>query len=104
MQNFTTRRKRCTLSTTADFTTRTRDEMFSIYVAYQGLQRRIQDMVDEVAANGGATGIYGTGGVNWPAQGDAFSYADMVAAFTAITSLVGVPSVAQKNAIIKARR
>ena len=92
------------MATTADFTTRTRDEMFSIYVAYQALQRRIQDMTDEVTALGGATGIYGAGGSQFPPQGDSFGYAEMVAAFTAITSLVGAPSTAQKQAVIKARR
>jgi len=92
------------MATPSDFTTRARDEMFSILVAYQGLQKRIQDLTDEVAANGGAAGLYGVGGVNFPLQGDTFVYADMTAAFLAITSLVGAPTTAQKNAIWKARR
>ena len=92
------------MATAADFTTRARDEMFSIYTAYQALQRRVQDLTDEVAANGGATGIYGAAGVNFPAQGDAFDYAAMTAAFTALTTLVGVPTTAQKQSVIKARR
>jgi len=54
------------MTTAADFTTRSRDEMFSIYQAYQILQRRVQDMSDEVTALGGATGIYGEAGVNFP--------------------------------------
>ena len=92
------------MSTSADFTTRARNEMYSIYVAYQALQRRIQDMGDEVLANGGAVGIYGAGGGDWPVQSDGFDYADMVAAFTNITALVGIPSTEQKNMIIRARR
>jgi len=78
--------------------------MYSIYTAYQTLARRIGDLADEVNANGGAVGLYGTNGVNFPDQGDGFTYSDMVAAFTASTSLIGAPSAAQKNAIIKARR
>lgn len=92
------------MATSADFTTRTRDEMYSIYVAYWALKRRIDDLSDEVAANGGAAGLYGAGGVNFPAQGDAFSFSDMSAAFLAIVALIGVPTSAQKSAIIKARR
>lgn len=92
------------MATAADFTTRARDEMFAIFVAYQSLQRRITDLTDEVAANGGAAGLYGAAGVDFPAQGDGFDYAEMVAAFTAITSLVGAPTTAQKQAIWKARR
>jgi len=78
--------------------------MYSIYTAYQTLARRIGDLADEVNANGGAVGLYGVNGVNFPDQGDGFTYDDMVAAFTASTSLIGAPSAAQKNAIIKARR
>ena len=92
------------MATPADFTTRARDEMYSIYTAYQTLARRIGDLADEVNANGGAVGLYGTNGVNFPDQGDGFTYSDMVAAFTASTSLIAAPSAAQKNAIIKARR
>ena len=92
------------MATPADFTTRARDEMFDTLMAYQTLQQRIQRLTDEVTANGGAAGLYGAGGVNFPAQSDGFTYADMTAAFTAITSLVGAPTSAQKNAIWKARR
>ena len=92
------------MATAADFTTRARGEMFSIYQQYQAISRRVADLTDEVAANGGATGLYGTNGVNFPAQGDGFSYADMVAAFTALAALVPTPTQAQKNAIIQCRR
>jgi len=92
------------MATAQDFTVRARDEMFDIYEDYQALQRRIQDLNDEVTAWGGATGLYGAGGVNFPEQADGFDFADMVAAFTAIVALVGVPSTAQKQAVIKARR
>lgn len=92
------------MATPADFTTRARDEMYNIYSAYQALKKRIDDLSDEVTANGGAVGLYGAAGVNFPAQGDAFGYADMVAAFGASVTLIGAPSAAQKNAIIKARR
>lgn len=92
------------MATPADFTTRARDEMYAIYTGYQALKKRIDDLTDEVAANGGATGLYGAAGVNFPAQGDTFSYADMVAAFTAITAMIGAPTAAQKTAIIKTRR
>lgn len=92
------------MATPADFTTRARDEMYTIYTAYQALKKRVDDLTDEVTANGGAAGLYGAAGVNFPTQTDNFSYADMVAAFTAVTTLVGAPTSAQKNAIIKARR
>ena len=92
------------MTTAADFTTRTRDEMFSIYVAYQVLARRVVDLTDEVTALGGATGIYGAGGVDFPEQGDGFDYGDMVNAFTNLTSLIGEPSTAQKQTIIRTRR
>ena len=92
------------MATSADFTTRARDEMYSIYTAYQTLARRIGDLADEVNANGGAVGLYGTNGVSFPDQGDGFTFADMVAAFNASTSLIGAPTAAQKSAIIKARR
>lgn len=92
------------MATAADFTTRARGEMFSIYQQYQAISRRVADLTDEVAANGGAAGLYGTNGVNFPAQGDGFSYADMVAAFTALAALVPTPTQAQKNAIIQCRR
>ena len=92
------------MATSADFTARARDEMYSIYTAYQALGKRIGDLTDEINANGGAVGLYGTNGVNFPDQGDGFTYDDMVAAFNASTSLIGAPSAAQKRAIIKARR
>ncbi len=89
------------MATAADFTTRARDEMYAIYTAYQALAKRIADLSDEVTANGGAVGLYGANGVNFPAQADGFSYADMVAAFTAITAMVGAPTSAQKNAVTR---
>jgi len=92
------------MATRQDFTTRARDEMYAIYSAYQSLAKRIDDLSDEVSANGGAVGLYGAGGVDFPAQGDDFGYAAMVAAFTAIVSLVGGPTEAQKSAIIVCRR
>lgn len=92
------------MATPADFTTRARDEMFSIYAAYQALQRRIQDLTDEVTALGGSSGIYGADGSKFPAQGDGIVQADVVAGFGAITALVGAPSAAQKNAVWKMRR
>lgn len=92
------------MATSADFTARARDEMYSIYTAYQALGKRISDLIDEVNANGGAPGLYGTDGVSFPDQGDGFDYDDMVASFLAITGLVGAPTNAQKSAIIKARR
>lgn len=92
------------MTTPADFTTRTRAELFSIYSQYQALAKRIADMNDEVTARGGVNGIYGAGGVNWPAQGDGFTLADITAAFTALVALVGAPTTAQKQAIIKARQ
>lgn len=92
------------MTTSQDFTTRTRDELFVVYSQYQALLRRITDLTDEVSALGGATGLYGAGGVNFPAQTDGFTFADMAAAFTALTALVGTPTTSQKNAIIKCRR
>ncbi len=92
------------MTTPADFTTRARNEMFSAFQAYQALQRRVQDLQDEVTALGGAAGIYGAGGVNFPEQGDGFDYDDMAAAFTNLTALVGVPTTAQKQTIIRCRR
>ena len=92
------------MATAADFTTRARNEMFSAFQAYQALQRRVQDLQDEVTALGGAAGIYGQNGVYWPEQGDGFDLADMTAAFTNLTALVGVPTVAQKQTIIRCRR
>lgn len=92
------------MTTAADFTTRARGEMFAIFQQYQSISRRASDLSDEVAALGGAAGIYGAGGVNFPEQGDGFAFADMTAAFAAVSSLVGAPTTAQKNAIIKARR
>lgn len=92
------------MATPADFTTRARDEMYIIYTAYQALKKRIDDLTDEVVANGGATGLYGAAGVTFPEQTDGFTYANMTAAFTAITAMVGAPTAAQKTAIIKVRR
>lgn len=92
------------MTTPADMTTRVRDEMYDIYVSYQQLARRVTDLTDEVAANGGAVGIYGVAGANFPPQGDGFDYDAMVAAFQAIVSLIGAPTLTQKQAIIKARR
>jgi len=92
------------MATPADFTTRARDEMFSIYAAYQALQRRVADLTDEVTALGGAAGIYGADGSNWPAQPDGFTQANMSAAFTNLTKLVGVPTLAEKQTIIRCRR
>lgn len=92
------------MATPADFTTRARDEMYTIYTEYQRLKKRIDDLSDEVTANGGAAGLYGTNGATFPAQPDGITYADMTAAFTAITTMVGAPTAAQKNAIIKVRR
>lgn len=92
------------MTTPADFTTRARDEMYAIFQQYQALQRRVTDLSDEVTALGGFTGIYGSGGSNFPAQNDGFLYADMTAAGSAILALVGAPTAAQKNAIIKCRR
>lgn len=41
------------MATPVDFTTRARSEMFSAFQAYQALQRRVQDLQDEVTALGG---------------------------------------------------
>jgi hypothetical protein len=92
------------MATTADFTTRARDEMYTIYTGYQALKKRIDDLTDEVNANGGAEGLYGAAGADFPVQPDGFTFADVVASFVAITSLVASPTAEQKNAIIKARR
>ena len=92
------------MATPQDFTTRARDEMYTIYTAYQALRKRVDDLADEVTANGGAAGLYGAAGVNFPEQSDGFTYANMTAAFTATQAVVGVPTTAQKQAIIKCRR
>ena len=92
------------MTTVADFTTRTRSEMFAIYQAHLGLERRVADLVNEVTALGGATGIYGANGVDFPAQSDGFDFAALAAAFSSLPTLVGVPTDAQKAAVIKARR
>lgn len=92
------------MATAADFTTRARDEMYTIYTSYQALKKRIDDLNDEITANGGAVGLYGAAGVNFPAQADGVTYADLTAAFTAISTMVGAPIAAQKSAIIKVRR
>ena len=91
------------MTTSADFTTRARTEMFNIYTAYQALQRRVQDLSDEVSAVG-VVNLYGAAGVDFPEQGDGFEYADMVAAFTNIGALVGEPTAEEKQTIIRARR
>ena len=91
------------MATPTGFTTRAREEIFNLYVAYQALARRIADLTDEVEALGGASGLYG-GGDDFPAQPDDFAFSDMVAAFLAITALVGDPTDEQKDAIIIARR
>lgn len=92
------------MATAADFTTRARDEMYNIYVTYQALKKRIDDLTDEVNANGGAVGLYGPDMSLFPLQPDGFDVADMAAAFVAITTLIGEPTTDQKNAVIKARR
>jgi hypothetical protein len=92
------------MATAADFTTRARDEMYAIYSAYQALQRRVLDLSDEVTALGGAAGIYGADGTGWPAQSDDFDLTDMTAAFTNLSTLVGAPTLAQKQTIIRCRR
>ena len=89
------------MATSADFTTRARDEMFSIYRAYQSLRQRVDDMDDEISAMGGPALIYIAG---FPEQGDGFDAADMVAAYQALASLIGDPTQAQKDALIRARR
>lgn len=88
----------------ADFTVRARDEMFSIYVQYQALFRRIEDLNDEVTALGGAAGIYGADGSKWPVQADGFTLADMGNAFANLTKLIGAPTLAHKQTIIRTRR
>lgn len=92
------------MTTPADFTTRTREEIFNIYTAYQSLAKRISDMTDEVTALGGVAGIYGAGGVNWPDQGDGFTLANLTAAYGNIVKLVGAPTTAEKQSIIRTRR
>jgi len=92
------------MATSQDFTVRARDEIYEIYRTYQNLKRRIDDLTDEVNANGGAVGLYSADMSLFPAQPDGFTDADMIAAFTAITKLLGEPAKDQKNAIIKARR
>lgn len=78
--------------------------MYTIYSAYQALKKRIDDLTDEVNANGGAEGLYGVGGATFPAQADGLTYTEMVNAFLAVSELIGAPTPEQKNAIIKARR
>lgn len=78
--------------------------MYNIYAAYLTLYRRIQDLSDEVAALGGAAGIYGADGSKWPPQGDTFTAADMSNAFANLTKLIGEPTLAQKQTIIRCRR
>jgi len=92
------------MATAADFTIRARDEMYTIYSEYQRLKKRIDDLTDDVNANGGAEGLYGVGGVDFPAQPDGMTFMEMVEAFLEISELIGAPTAEQKNAIIKARR
>lgn len=92
------------MTTNADLTTRVRTEMHSIFQAYQALERRVTDLSDEVTANGGAVGIYGKDGVDFPEQGDGFSYADMVNALTNLPKLMAESSLAEKQTIIRTRR
>ena len=92
------------MATVADFTARARDEMYSILLAYIAQQQRIQAIADEVEANGGAVGLYGAGGVDFPSQGDGFTFADMAAAFVNLTALIGVPSHEQMLTLWKCRR
>ena len=92
------------MATPQDFTTRARDEVYSMFIQYQALQRRIQDLTDEVDALGGAAGLYGATGASWPAQADGVTLAQMGAAFAAITALIGTPTTAQRQAAIRARR
>lgn len=92
------------MATPADFTTRARDEIYSIYAQYQALFRRIEDLSDEVTALGGVAGIYGADGSKWPAQADGFTMADISNAFTNLTKLVGAPTLAQKQTVIRCRR
>lgn len=92
------------MATAADFTTRARDEMYSVYTAYQALKKRIDDLSDEVDANGGAVGLYGPDMSAFPLQGDGFDVADIAAAFEAVTALIGAPTPEQKMAIVKCRR
>lgn len=92
------------MATPADFTTRARDEIYAIYTAYQALKKRIDDLTDEVNANGGAEGLYGAASVDFPAQPDGMTYTEMVNAFIAVSELIGAPTAEQKNAIIVCRR
>jgi hypothetical protein len=78
--------------------------MYNIYSDYQALKKRIDDLTDEVDANGGATGLYGSDGANFPEQPDGFTYDQMVDAFLALTALIGAPTSGQKSAIIVCRR
>lgn len=91
------------MATPQDFTARARDEMYSIFIQYQALQRRIQDLIDEVNALGGAAGLY-KGGSVWPEQAAGFTLQQMSEAFSAITKLIGAPTDEQKRAVIRARR
>ena len=44
------------MTTPADFTTRTRTQMFNVYEAYLSIKSRVTDMNDEVTALGGQGG------------------------------------------------
>jgi len=89
------------MTTSADFTTRARTEMFSIYQAQLTLARRVQDLTDEVSALGGPAMIFVNG---FPEQGDGFTVEDLANAYEALGALIATPTQAQKNALIKARR
>jgi len=90
------------MSTPEDITTRFRTEITSDYALFQALARRVEDRQNEVAAVGGPTGIFENSTI--PEQADGFDYADMVAAFTASSAMIGAISDAQRAAVIKARR
>lgn len=92
------------MATKAEFTTRARDEIYAIYSAFQDLNERIGDLVDEVQANGGAAGLYGTSGEDFPPQEDGLTYTQLAAGFAALTALIGEPTTEQKYAIIVCRR
>jgi hypothetical protein len=92
------------MTTPADYTTRIRDRIFDAYEAYQALQRRVDDIVNEYNALEGPDGIYGAGSKDWPAQSDGFELNDLTQALNKLDKLVGEPNAAEKKAIIKCRR
>ena len=89
------------MTTSADWVTRARTEMYNLYTSHLASARRVVDLVDEVEALGGPALIFVEG---FPPQGDDFDINDMVAAYTAMTALIAEPTQEQKNALIKARR